>query len=271
MEPLKQATKTEAILDLANSRTWKRKVATIVDELFPTDTKREILSRNPKQLFSDTFAYAIEAFSTSGDTTQFDELNNRLEQLFARQFTHWRAYHACRPRSLSSYQAKGIIPLTRAYVISEAIALLQGHASEERIRSVTSKIDLNTREENICLFTDPYSPVKIGQNHYLRCGSEIMQLIAASIAPRQGILAGQGTPIIIQCKIPLRDIHREFALEGYRKMVTRFFQHKMSRGEIGIKILDHCLRTSKRIPPENIEKFIPVDDNNLEQGFHTNH
>ena len=263
--------KTESILDLANSRTWKGKVSIIVDELFPEEVKREILSLDPKRLFYDTFEYAINAFSYSGETAQFDEINNRLEQLFAGQFTHWRAYHACRPRSLNSYQANGIIPLTRDFVISEAIALLKGHAPEERIRSVAAKIDLNTREENICLFTDPDSPAKRNQNHYLRCGSEVMQLITASIAPHQGILARQGTPTIIQCKIPLHDIHREFALEGYREMVTRFFQHKISRGKMNIKILDHCLRTSKRIPPENIEKFIPVDDNTLEQGFHSDH
>lgn len=263
--------KPESILDLANSRTWKRKVATIVDELFPAEVKREILSRNPKKLFSDTFEYAIDAFSNSGETVQFNELDNRLELLFAGQFTHWRAYHACRPRSLSSYQKNGITPLTRAFVISESVAMLKGHSSEELIRSVAAKIDLESREGNICLFTDPDSPMKSGQNHYLRCGSEIMQLITASLAPRQGILARQGKPVIIQCKIPLSDIHREFALEGYRKMVTRFFQNKMSKGKIGIEILDHCLRTSKCIQPENIEKFIRVDNNTLEQGFHSDH
>jgi hypothetical protein len=261
----------ETILDLASSRSWKERVATIIDQLLPEKVRRNIRARDPRRIYSDTFKYVIDAFGASGPEVEFDELNNALEQVFALHFTHWRAYHACRPRSLDSYKTNGIVPLNREFVISEALVLFQNHAPEERIRNISAEIDLQTREGDICLFADPTSPLERGQNHYLRSGSEIMQVVACSIGPCRGILAGQGKPFIIQCKIPLGELNRELKLAGYRELVTRFFKYEMSNGKIPLNVHDHCLRTSKRIPPENIEKFIPVDDNALDRGFESDH
>jgi hypothetical protein len=261
----------EVVLDLANSRSWKLRVAAIIDELLPVEVRCEICSRDPEWIFSDTFEYVMDAFAASGEEVALDELNYRLDQLFSRHFTHWRAYHACRPRSLASYKANGIVPLSREFVISEAVALFRGHAPVERIRDIAAKVDLQTREGDICLFADRISPLARGQNHYLRSGSEIMQVIASSFAPCQGILAGQGSPFIIQCKIPLCDLKPELKLEGYRELVTRFFQHEMSNGRIHLKVLDHCLRTSRCIQPKNIERFIPVEKASLEGGIQSDH
>jgi hypothetical protein len=84
----------------------------------------------------------------------------------------------------------------------------------------------------------------------------------------RGILAAQGKPVLIQCKVPLGEVKKGFRELLYKYLVTRYFQHEMSNGEIQIEIREFSFRTSEKIPPSNIEKFIPIDDHELTKRWH---
>lgn len=254
----------ETILDLASSKTWKSRAGKIIDVIFPAAVQELIRQREPERIFPDTFSYVLQSFQEAGEFVDLGEINARLGNAFAKSFTHWRGYHSCRPSSLESYQKNGILPLTREFLMNEALRVFKGHAPEDKIRKVAAEFDLETREGDICLLSDPLLAFDASCNHYLRSGSEALIGMACELSlSNRGILAAQGKPVLIQCKVPLGKVKKEFRELLYRYIVTQYFQHEMSKGKIGIEIREFCFRTSEKIPPSNIEKFIPIDDHRL--------
>lgn len=256
-------------LELSSPRSWKKHTGQIIDGFLSERVQALIRKRDPEWIFEDTFNYVIESLEACGEYLALEEINERLDSDFSKVFSHWRGFHACRPRSLDSYREKGILPLTRELLIYEAIAAFGSHVSEERIRSAAMELDLNTRAGNIYLFTDSLSPLDSSCNHYLQSGSEILQGMACHLGVyNRGILASQGSPVLIQCRVPVDRIRKEFREEIYRKLVTRFFQNQMTRGKIRVKILDSCFCTSYPIHPSEIEAFISVDSKSITRGPH---
>ena len=259
----------ETILDLASSKTWKKRVGRIIDVILPVDVQKLIRQREPEGLYDDTFDYVLESFQETGEYIDFEEINARFVNAFAKVFTHWRGYHSCRPSSLGGYQKNGIVPLTREFFTNEALRLFKGHAPEEKIRKAAADSELKTREGYIYLFATPTSPLNRSCNHYLQSGSEALQGLAVKLGLHcRGILAAQGKPIIIQCKVPSKKVMPAYSECIYRCLVTRYFQHEMSDGKIGIEVEKSCFATGDPILPENIERFIPIEQNKLIVDFH---
>ncbi len=257
---------TEVILDLGNARTWKNRVKEIIDAVFPESVLKEIRKCHYDDLYYDTFSYGIEAHQKAGEPASIHYINGVLEEAFTNTFTHVRGFHACRPNSLERYRKEGIKPLNRDFLLEEALRIFNEHATEVEIRNAVAAYDLKYREGRIFFFTDLKSPLEDNQNHYLLSGSEALQGLSIDLkAHCRGILANQGEPYIVQCKVPLKDIETGFSECTFREIVTRYFENELSKGKIGLRIMDSCIATDNgvQIKPENIEQFIPVDKNKL--------
>lgn len=149
--------------------------------------------------------------------------NKQYDDPRLEDFTHIRAYHACRPVSLDKYLYEGIRPLTHAELFQEAALRLKGkyNSKEELENAFRSACTLDGQQPN----RDP-SVVYLGvskeellgeSGHYLIYGSELLQATAVRLSPNEyyadeyrNTLKKTGRPTLFACDIPIEEIDKAF-------------------------------------------------------------
>lgn len=122
-------------------------------------------------------------------------------------YTHIRAYHACRTEDVVVYKNKGIVPFTKRTAIEDAVKKLSDERlNEGRVRKqaqeIWEKYDLNIHKVWLCLDKGEL----FGDScHYLIYGSEFLNAVAAHLWCRDKLKA-IGKPTIIVCEVPLNII-----------------------------------------------------------------
>ncbi|WP_374965383.1 hypothetical protein [Lysinibacillus sp. RS5] len=133
-----------------------------------------------------------------------DDKANKKQGIDLGNYTHIRAYHACRPINMESYLEEGIIPF---------------HVGEMRqIAAETFGISLNIVTENEATLQDSDSKhvyfslfkeeLLNGSGHYLCWGSEYLAAIAGQLdkgiyGEYHDMLSNSGIPTIFVCDIPI--------------------------------------------------------------------
>lgn len=123
-------------------------------------------------------------------------------------YTHIRAYHACRPLNIQLYQDKGLYPFSRKSALADAIQRLEGgRVSEDKIIEQFNILwKKSDARENPKVWLALEEAELLGYScHYLIYGSEFLNALAMHLGCRDR-LKSIGQPTIVVCDIPLEDI-----------------------------------------------------------------
>ena len=120
-------------------------------------------------------------------------------------YTHIRAYHACRADDEQIFQTQGLKPYTK----DEALAVAIHKLKSERVSKQAIETKFNALwEENahtrvwLMLETTEFFDTS---THYLIYGSEFINALAMHLGCRD-ILRETGKPMIVACNVPISDI-----------------------------------------------------------------
>lgn len=149
--------------------------------------------------------------------TVFD-LNNHIYGKYINiwDYTHIRAYHACRPLSIQEYLDKGIIPYTKSAAIKDAMNRLGIKRYEELVKEKFNKIwgESEASKLRVWLSLDKETLLTCS-GHYLIYGSEFLNTLAMQTGCREH-LKDVGMPTIFYCNIPIEDISKDWLVDVER-------------------------------------------------------
>jgi len=136
-------------------------------------------------------------------------------------YTHIRAYHACRPENVQLYTDIGLIPYDEASALNDALQkLLGGNISEAKIREQFNKMWENSDayQRSVVWLALEKSELLGASCHYLIYGSEFLNAMSMHLGCREK-LKNIGRPTIVVCDIPIRDISRTW-LDGLEESIA---------------------------------------------------
>ncbi len=231
----------------------------IIDDLIPNEVITILYEKDHERFYADGMDFLFEVFDETCNWELEKGLLDRIEAAFMGRITHWRGWHSCRPESIDSYKAKGILPLTRDRLKADAIRVFGEKFDKGIIEEIVDDLDLQTREGVVCLFDDPISPTEITQDHYQKFGSEALILIANKLhGNSRTVMINSGEPMLLQCAVPMENVEEGFRRSLWQELVVHQLKIRVA-GE-GVEGWDNCaaFRTDKVVLPEYIEKFIPL-------------
>lgn len=135
-------------------------------------------------------------------------------------YTHLRAYHACRPENIQVYRDEGLIPYDKKAALEDAIQKLSGgKVSAEKVKAQFETMWENSesnRHPRVWLAVEK-SELLDASCHYLIYGSEFLNALSMHLGCRDK-LKSIGQPTIVVCDVPLKDIS-EVWLDGLEEAI----------------------------------------------------
>lgn len=137
------------------------------------------------------------------------------------QYTHLRAYHACRPLCIDKYLVNGVQVIQKKQALQESqIRIKSDYVDADKIKKIFRKHWQD--------FDDIYKRVWLQVNkeellsdsgHYLIYGSEFINALATELGCKSS-LKGVGIPTIFHCDIPMEDIDGDIIMEIERSVMS---------------------------------------------------
>ena len=258
-------TRTENILDLSDLRGWARVSSKVVNSIFPIELIKVITEIDHDEMYSDTLSFLIDScinfgFEIDGVFLDCDQWSELLDVEFKAEYTSIRAFHSCRTfKGLDSYKTRGIEKLSYDLLKELAIETFSQHCKLEDINRAVDEQNIANFKKGVYLFTDKARPLDPSKSHYLQSGSEILQALTSSLGIQsQAILASQGKPYMIECRIPIEDVALVLRHELWRILLTEHFQI-LAGGKNRDRPFDFCIRTNNNVSPGSILEFHEVN------------
>ncbi len=250
---------TLRLLDLDSSQTWHSRIESFV---YGTEVWPEIEAK------LDGGNTQCAEFLSQVRCAE-DYLKNELakylrhvgrEILFS-EYTYVAGYHGCRPKDLSSYQNKGILPCNTEVLISEARSIFRDFGGfNEAVKSIEREY-LTHNEGKVGLLLSAIR-AKHDRNEYVK-GSELVRSVAHRLGPeaeKRYELIGRSTPI--KCAIPVDwlDKHTTFPVAGgyINNVLDEFIRRRKWPGEDFIWF-DGGYMLTRAVPPGNILEIIDMN------------
>ena len=124
-------------------------------------------------------------------------------------FTHIRAYHACRIEDIKEYQVKGLQSVDESMALSNALRILgRFEKSKQRIENkFQERWDVANKDHlRFKVWLGLKKSELLGHScHYLIYGSEFLSAVAGELGCRN-MLKSVGHSYILTCEIPLKNI-----------------------------------------------------------------
>lgn len=158
-------------------------------------------------------------------------------------YTHIRAYHACRIENIEAYKKNGIVPFTEQSAIKDAVKKLSDERlSEDEVRKQAKETWKKCNIYTHKVWLDLEQSELLGEDcHYLIYGSEFLNAVAAQLWCRDKLKA-IGKPAIVVCDVPLNMVSDTW---------TNGLEQAAKKGEASI-----CSIAVNRVLPEDIIEFI---------------
>ena len=132
-----------------------------------------------------------------------NEVRGRKIQLS--NYTHIRAYHACRAENEDIFRTQGLKPYTKDEALAVAIRKLENQrTSKEAIEAKFHELWEERISARVWLMPETTELLSTS-GHYLIYGSEFINALAMHLGCRER-LKEIGTPMIITCNVPIADM-----------------------------------------------------------------
>ncbi len=164
-----------------------------------------------KPIFENMFKDNLKSKAESSDQPSDLFIDKDKIDEFRRQYSHIRAYHACRPEDVSSYYDKGLLLRNKDDQIERFRSLFLGgkfpELTEEMLQqSIEKLVPYSDADGELCLaLDDRFIIAHCGQ--YLISGSEylaalVIQLPIDDSKEYLSVLRGIGKPIFFEIDLP---------------------------------------------------------------------
>ena len=254
-------------LNVAAIKDWLGTTRKVIAATVQKAVVSQLRSYDPEDMFDDTISYLVDTSYEMGCSWNKEEWDFVFDRAFKKIYSTIRTFHACRTSDVESYKRRGLLRLSPDLLRELAHASFSRVAPTKAIDEAVEKTKLQDFQRRVYLFTDTGSAKQAYQNHYLQCGSEVLQGLASDLGVgRRGVLASQGKPCLIECSISLTNVEQENLSELWRLMVTTVFQMRAG-GEKITAPPEFSIRTNDDVPSEQITQFIMLEDDDLEYNL----
>ena len=248
------------LLDLSATSEWMHTIKTIIHQILPPEVIDQISKIEHARMYSDTLEYMIEAYEAEEQYISREELEIEFDIHFCSHYEAIRCFHACRITDESSYRKNGIKRISDELFLELALERFGHVSSVEAIKQACEEKVLDNHDMSVFFFTALESAKDSSQNHYLKCGSEMLQGLAWDLGlGNQGVLSGQGRSCIIECKIPISQVKQIYRYDFWRQLITFSFK-KTSKKAFKQESLNWGFATDGDVTPESIVNFHYIED-----------
>ena len=247
------------LLDLSIAKEWLSTANNAIQYIVPQEVIKQVKKLKYYELHSD-LEYLLECYEKLSIETSFEELKIDFDAYFCSKYKCIKGFHACRITNEISYRKNGIRSMCNELLIELATERFGEHVSTGRIKSACEKTEIDDYDNSVFLFPSIERAKEPFQNHYLKCGSEILQGLAWDLGlSNRGILSSQGRSCIIECDIPIKMIQQTFRDDFWRQLITFAFQ-KSTGKHFEQKAPDWGFATNCDLAPDYIKFFHYVKD-----------
>ncbi len=248
------------LLDLSLTDEWLKVAEEAIRSTIPVDVIIQVQRLAHDELYSDTLEYLLDAYDKFWITTSFEELEIAFDTYFCSRYEYIKGFHACRITNESSYKNNGIRGMCKELLVELALDRFGKHTSSGKIISACEKTKIDEYDSSVFMFPALERAKEPSQNHYLKCGSEILQGLAWDLGlGNQGILSKQGQSCVIECEVPLINIKPMFRLDFWRQFITFSFQKSLGK-QIEPKAPDWGFAANDDIDRKHINFFHYIKD-----------
>lgn len=237
---------------------WSVALRSLMGPLLDERVIQTFLNKPPDSFFGDDLSW-LERIIKKAHGKKCENLHDLLSCQLRSYYPAVVAFHGCRPASVESYQAQGVLPANSEQMRSIAKELFGNsarvleavnHLARSDFGCVQSYEDHNSGR---CYFTLSYDHLVNSCGHYLLYGSEYLLCIANSIG-KASVLRNRGKAVIVECLIPTNELPSWFFKELGGNMVERMFARLLDDSSEPEELnFGFCIRN--RVPPENILRF----------------
>ncbi|WP_230958696.1 hypothetical protein [Burkholderia stagnalis] len=220
-------TKTREVLDWRNRAQWLDAASKYARHLL-TPAVRRTLARTRPSCWSDDMSWLPDWEDV------FPEFVHSLSEHYA----HLKAFHGCRPLSLSSYYAHGLRGQDADQLVLQFQAMFPEVPATDLNAAIGSLGDRSTRERGaIWLVGDDREMIE-QYGHYIIQGSEYLMALAAhlGVSPRgedyRFLLRERGIPTVLEVDIPI-EIVQWRDIEEVAKMVLSVWGQEVTKRRVG--------------------------------------
>lgn len=237
---------TKIVLDWRNRGEWLGEVSKYAGHLLTPAIERELALKGPK-CWSDDMTWI------PGHEHLVPEFIGTLTS----HYTHFKAFHGCRPMTLSSYYRNGLTGQDSEKIFALFRELYSDVASADLDAAIDRFSDRCARERGAVWLVGDDRELVQEYGHYVIQGSELLMALAAALGHSSSgedyrfRLRNSGIPTVLEVDIPIELLGGD-DLQEVAKMVLSEWGQTVTGLELGF-LSSPCYVVRRPIPPEFIE------------------
>jgi hypothetical protein len=237
----------EKVLDWRNRRAWLRDIRSYAKTLLTTELTTA-LERKKSDCWSDVMDWLPD----------HDEMVPEFCDRMSSFYTHFKAFHGCRPDTLSSYYANGLQGQNTGFIITKFRSLFSDVPPDELELAISQMKHRESSEKGRIWLSGDDREMLTGFGHYIINGSEYLLSLAANLGTGSNgeedyrlRLRTVGIPTVLEVDIPIDLIPPLQKLEVAKMILSEWGQLRTKR-PLGMS-LSPCYVVRSDIPVECIK------------------
>jgi hypothetical protein len=234
-----------AVLDLENQAGLLAEIEDFGSTVLTNKVKEFLITTNVQNFWESDQSWLPDV-----------EIFQKFDELASSYYTHYRAYHACRPRSVKSFYENGFIGQNSNQLAKEfkdIFSDVDQVVLQSIIENCARRGELERGE--ICFATSPKNLVE-RDGHYLIYGSEYIQAMTRELCEKKISsedymlrLKNYGRPTLFEVNVPQENIQSSQRIR-FSGLLIAFW----GKNILGVQdLIDYqCFSSHSDIPPENI-------------------
>ncbi|MBR8279086.1 hypothetical protein [Burkholderia vietnamiensis] len=218
---------TKIVLDWRNRAEWLDATSKYAGHVLTPALRRTLAKTRPK-CWSDDMSWLSD----------WEDLVPEFAFCLAKQYTHLKAFHGCRPVTLSSYYKHGLRGQDGDQLISFFREIFADVPASDLDAAIASLDDRSTRERGaIWLVSDDREMIE-EYGHYVIQGSEFLMALAATLGvSRSGEdyrfrLRERGVPTVLEIDLPVGFVNGD-DIEEVAKLVLSVWGQAATKQRAG--------------------------------------
>ncbi|WP_232448494.1 hypothetical protein [Burkholderia ubonensis] len=237
---------TKIVLDWRKRDEWIAELPKYAAHLLTPAIKRKLATKRPK-CWSDDMSWIPGR----------EHLVPKFLECFTSHYTHLKAFHGCRPVTLSSYYKHGLMGQDRDKLLAHFREIYSDLPSADLDAAIAKFSDRSARERgSVWLVGDDRELVE-EYGHYIIQGSEFLMALAAALGSSSTgedfrfRLRDSGIPTVLEVDIPIEIIGGN-DIQEVAQMVLSEWGQTVTELPLGFSS-SPCYVVRRDIPPQFIE------------------
>lgn len=232
----------QRVLDWRKRRSWLASIRHYASSLLTAEVREHVRQARP-----DCWPDDMSWLPDHGWLVR--EFSGRM----ADYYSHFKAFHGCRPVATGSYLKDGLIGQNKDN-IQRTFRQIYSEWPPEALARAIEQVEATSPSEagKVWLLGCDRKLVE-GCGHYLIQGSEYLMTLAGALGeyPAQQRLRNIGVPTIFEVDLPVSYVPAEQRMEVARNILSAWGQG-VARRPLGLNSGSPCFEIRRTIPPEHI-------------------